>query len=180
MNAAELGKSIRNFRLGLKVSLRELSRCSEISPATLTAIEKGKSSPTLATLDKILKGLGTDLAEFFSCSTENKDKTVFHGDEMQTIADENREYKFLIPKRANIQFEFLYEVIQKSKKETEWETHKGDLGGVIISGGTAILEIQGKGCWTIKKGDSYFIKAGETHRLYAHSKRPVKQVTILV
>lgn len=67
MEPKDLGRGIRNLRIESGIGLRQLSRMADISPASLTAIEKGQSSPVLATLHKVLKALGTDFAEFFMC-----------------------------------------------------------------------------------------------------------------
>ena len=179
MNSDELGKEIRKFRLELGVGLRELSRLSGISPASLTTIEKGATSPTLTTLDKILKGLKTDLAEFFSNSALPPDKSVYRSDELRVLSDENRQYVFLIPKRSDVKFEFIHETIMKTDNETEWDAHDSDLGGYILSGGAAKLEIKEVGEWTLKKGDSFYVKANQTHRLYATSKKAIKLITVL-
>ena len=77
MEPKELGRTIRRLRTAAGIGLRQLGRLADISPASLTAIEKGNSSPTLATLHKVLKALGTDFAEFFSNSSENPQVTVF-------------------------------------------------------------------------------------------------------
>jgi len=95
-----LGAAVRRLRTDAGVGLRQLSRLAEVSAASLTAIEKDKSSPTLATLHKILKSLGTNFADFFANSRVSSDKPVFSGKQMRHITDGHREYAFLLPKRA--------------------------------------------------------------------------------
>ena len=159
--------------------LRELSRLAGISPASLTAIEKGTSSPTLATLHKILKALGTDFADFFSQSTEQALTPVFAGKDMQCLADEHREYVFLLPKHRDIRFEMIHEKIAASEKESEWEVHDCDVGGFIFSGGPARLEIEGVGEWTLKKGDAFYVNAKLKHRIINLGISAMKQITVM-
>jgi len=66
MEMSDVGRRLRQWRLQQKMGLRELSRNADISPAGLNSIEKGQTSPTLATLNKILKALGTDFPAFFA------------------------------------------------------------------------------------------------------------------
>lgn len=40
----DLGRGIRNLRIESGIGLRQLSRMADISPASLTAIEKGRHS----------------------------------------------------------------------------------------------------------------------------------------
>ena len=66
MESTDFGAAIQSLRTQKKVGLRELARRTKMSPASIVAIEKGTSSPNLATLHKILKALGTTFAEFFA------------------------------------------------------------------------------------------------------------------
>ena len=167
------------MRMEAGVGLRELSRLAEVSAASLTAIEKDKSSPTLATLHKILKALGTNFADFFANSGESLDKPVFAGKQMKHITDGQREYAFLLPKRGDMRFEMVHETISPKESMVEWEVHDCDVGGIILSGGPARLEIEGQGQWDIGKGDAFYVKAGLRHRLINIGKRPLRQITVM-
>jgi transcriptional regulator with XRE-family HTH domain len=179
MEPKELGRTIRRLRTEAGIGLRQLCRLADISPASLTAIEKGSSSPTLATLHKVLKALGTDFAEFFASSAEGAESPVFSSKEMRSVADKHREYVFLLPKRPEMRFEIIGETISASESRSEWEVHDCDVGGVILSGGPARLEIEGQGEWRLGRGDSFYIKAGFKHRLINLGKRAIKQITVM-
>jgi transcriptional regulator with XRE-family HTH domain len=179
MEPKKLGRTIRRLRTEAGIGLRQLCRLADISPASLTAIEKGASSPTLATLHKVLKALGTDFAEFFANSAKNTQTPVFSSNEMHSIADKHREYIFLLPKRPDMRFEIIHETIAPSESKSEWEVHDCDVGGVILSGGPARLEIEGEGQWSLRQGDSFYIKAGYKHRLTNLGKRAIKQITVM-
>jgi transcriptional regulator with XRE-family HTH domain len=179
MDPKELGRTIRRLRAEAGIGLRQLGRLADISPASLTAIEKGNSSPTLATLHKVLKALGTDFAEFFADSTENRRMPVFSSKEMHSVADKHREYIFLLPKRQDMRFEIIHETIAPSESKSEWEVHDCDVGGVILSGGPARLEIEGQGQWDLRQGDSFYVKAGSKHRLINLGRRAIKQITVM-
>lgn len=174
----ELGKVIRQLRTEDGIGLRELSRMAGITPASLTAIERGKRSPTLATLHKILKALGSDFAEFFTNSTNKSRSPVFEPKEMVSISDKHRNYKFLLPKRRDVLFEMVDEIISPKEVRSEWEIHDCDVGGMILSGGPARLEVEGQGQWILRKGYSFYIKAGLKHRLVNLGKRAINQITV--
>ena len=180
METKGIGKKIKMLRTRAGVGLRGLSRLAEISPASLTTIEKGETSPTLATLQKILKALGISFADFFAGVTPSNDSPVYPLKDMKSIKDEQRQYTFMLPRRTDVRFGMVYETIAASgDAEVEWESHNFDLGGVIISGGAAKLEIEGQGSWTVKKGDAYYVKAFLKHRLINTGKRPLKQITVM-
>ena len=179
MEPEELGAAIQGLRVGKTVGLRELAWMAEMSPASIVAIEKGASSPNLATLHKILKVLGTTFAEFFANSAKEAALPVFRSKKMRSVADKHREYRFLLPKRVDMRFEMVHETIGPGEQGSEWEEHDCDVPGVIISGGQARLEIEGPGEWTIRKGDSFYVQAGFKHRLLNVGKRPLKQITVM-
>jgi transcriptional regulator with XRE-family HTH domain len=161
------------------MGLRQLCRLADISPASLTAIEKGQSSPTLATLQKILKALGSSFSEFFTNTIETPAEPVWRRKDMRTAADDYRRYTFLLPKSHDKRFEMISETILPTEPEAEWELHECDVGGVIINGGPAQLEIQGQGTWKIRKGDSFYVRAGLKHRLLNLGRGPIKQITVM-
>jgi transcriptional regulator with XRE-family HTH domain len=150
MKPEEIGRHLTLLREKAGLGLREFSRLAGLSPAALSAIEKGKSSPTLATLHKMLRALGTDFANFFNSTGEDKiESPVFLAQSMQTIEDAHRKYTFLLPRREDFRFEGVMETIAHTEKEPEWEQHDCDMGGVVLEGGPVRLEIEGQGQWTM-------------------------------
>ncbi len=174
-----IGRSLAELRTKKKMGLRQLARMAQVSPASLVAIEKGATSPTLATLNKILKAMGSNFNEFFSGQLPDPQIPVFHTNTMRSLNDAYREYTLLFPKRIGMRFEMVLETISPNEKKVEWETHDCDLGGIVLSGQRATLEIAGMGKWNLLKGDAYYIPAGSKHRLINSGKRPLKQVTVV-
>ncbi len=59
-------KRIQQLRKGQKLTIRTLSEKSEISESTLKSILQGTSeNPGIASLKKIMKGLGITVRDFF-------------------------------------------------------------------------------------------------------------------
>jgi transcriptional regulator with XRE-family HTH domain len=79
---AELpGKNVTNLCVGQRskelrersgASQRELARRSGMSPASISAIELGKASPSVEKLKRLLDCPGETLADFFSVGTKSK------------------------------------------------------------------------------------------------------------
>lgn len=179
MDPKDLAKHLVLLRKQKGMSLRQVSRKAVMSPAALSAIENGQSSPTLATLHKILRALGTNFADFFQEAQPQNSSPVFASANAATIEDKYRQYMFLFPKRDDLSFEMIHETISPTEPQSEWETHECDLGGHILSGGPAKLEIEGLGAWDLKKGDSFYVKAGSRHRLTNMGTKPLKQITVV-
>ena len=103
------------------------------SAAYLVSIEKGERNPTIAMLSKILKALGTDLATFFANAASEPESPVFKSKSMKSVSDKHREYCFLLPKRSDMQFGMIHEIIMPQERKPEWEIHDCDMGGVVLS-----------------------------------------------
>lgn len=178
MQPSELGRHIRRLRREAGLGLRELSRSADMSAATLSAIEQGKSSPTLVNLHKVLRALGTDFAGFFAASPGSDDAPVFPAKGMKAIEDAHRRYVLLLPKRADIRFEVLHETLAFRGAQSVWETHDCDVAGVVLAGGPARLEIDGSGQWPVRRGDAFYIKAGLRHRVCTEGRKALELITI--
>ncbi|HIJ73625.1 MAG TPA: helix-turn-helix domain-containing protein [Candidatus Hydrogenedentes bacterium] len=177
MDPSNAGELIKNLRKEKGVSLREISRQVGVSPASLSAIEKGQSSPTLATLHRILKGLGTDFAEFFANPSGENTSPVFPSRNIRCVSDAYRVAELLFPKRDDFRFEMLFETVMPLESEPEWEVHDCDVGGVVLEGGPMRLEIEGVGEWTLGAKDAFYVKAGLEHRATNLGKNPLRLVT---
>ncbi|MFQ5431531.1 MAG: helix-turn-helix domain-containing protein [Nitrospinota bacterium] len=80
-----VGKRIRTLRETKKLSLRLLASAAGVSPATLSLIESGQTSPSVATLEKIADGLGANIAAFFIDKQEEEVVELFSLTERPSI-----------------------------------------------------------------------------------------------
>ncbi|MBC7739329.1 MAG: helix-turn-helix transcriptional regulator [Candidatus Saccharibacteria bacterium] len=72
-----LGNRIRRLRVERNQTLAALSAQSQISVGMLSHIERGKTSPSLKTLDRLRVALGVPLASFFDMSTDqNHERSI--------------------------------------------------------------------------------------------------------
>lgn len=178
MTSKMLARMLVRLRKKQGVSLRQLSRKARLSSASLFAIEKGRCSPTMATLHKLLRAMGTNFTDFFGTSVSETTTPVFRGSEAQTIDDKRRRVVFRFPKRQDLKFEIMEGWVKPSESAVVWETHDFDLGGVILEGGPFRLEIKTAGRWVLNKGDAFYIKAGLKHRGINLGKQLLHRVTV--
>lgn len=64
-NAPDVASQVRLLRERKKISQQALAKASGLSRNTLSLLERGYSSPTLATLQKIANALNVNISEFF-------------------------------------------------------------------------------------------------------------------
>ena len=60
-----IGEKIKNLRKERKISQKRLAELSGISGSFLCDIEKGRTNPSIVTLQKIANNLNTEIKNFF-------------------------------------------------------------------------------------------------------------------
>ena len=178
MKAARHGDRIAVLRKHARISLRELGRKAGLAPASLSAIERGISSPTLGTLHKILRALGTDFAGFFAGTGGPGVSPVFKASDGRIATDARQSCTLLFPKRGDLKFEIMRERIRPTAQPSEWETFDFDVGGLMLSGSVFVIEIEQRGEWPMGVGDAFYIPAGTKHRSTNRGQEPVEIVTV--
>ena len=71
-----IGERLLSLRKERKISQRELARIADISPNSVSLIERGKISPTVATLQNIAMAFGVKIGYFFE---ERDNRSIVHG-----------------------------------------------------------------------------------------------------
>jgi transcriptional regulator with XRE-family HTH domain len=61
-----LGARIKELRNGLQISQEELAGRSNVHWTYLSDLERGRQSPTLDVMNRVVRALGVTLAEFFA------------------------------------------------------------------------------------------------------------------
>ena len=62
----QLGKRVREIRLGQNLTLEEASKRTGLARSTLSKIENEQISPTFSAVSKLVKGLGIDIPQLFT------------------------------------------------------------------------------------------------------------------
>ncbi len=159
-----LGARLKRLRNQSGLTLREVAKLCGIAASYLSNLERGGSSPTLATLTKILHALGSDLESFFSeANGIEASGPVFRRNEMRVVSDASRRYTFLLPRRKDIKVELLDEYTMPGENDPEFESFACDVAGVLLSGSLE-LEIEGEENQVLCPGDSFYITAHKRHR----------------
>ncbi|MDI3547345.1 MAG: HTH-type transcriptional regulator, repressor for puuD [Halanaerobiales bacterium] len=101
----DIGERLKKLRNKRGFSQYQLSNRAGVSQSFLSSIEAGKKSPTVNTLEKICRGLGISLAEFFS---DNSYNLPAH---LQKLLNEVR---YLTPEQDKLLTEFLISIRKKN------------------------------------------------------------------
>lgn len=172
-----VGPALRRLRTAQNLSLRQLAERAGVTASYLSAVERGKISPTIALLGKVLGGLGTDLAGFFTEDQSDQSRFVFRREAMRTVDDGGRRYTFIVPRRKDIPLEIQDEIMFPGENP-EYEELTGDLVGLVLSG-TLLLDLAEVGTELIRPGDAFYVPAGHPARGFCQGDAPVHLITVM-
>lgn len=179
LEATNIGIKLRELREEAGLSLRDLGVAAGVAASYLSSLERGGSSPTLATLRRILVALGTTLEAFFAepSPPAKTEVHVFRREHMRAAADSCRRYTFLLPRRKEMQAEMLDEYLLPGEREPEFETLESAISGVVLAG-ILELDIHDAGVEVLRPGDAFHIPAEAPHRGRCISSEPVRLITV--
>lgn len=172
-----VGVRLQGLRKRYGLSIRDLARKAGVSAAMLSYVERGQNSPSLATLQKVLAALDTDLAGFFAEKDTQGAGPVFRRGQMRIVSDPERTYAILLGKHPGVKLEMLDEQIRPSRRKPEFETLQCDVAGYVLAG-TLTLEIRGRDRQTLRPGDAFYVPQSTTHRGFAAEGETVRLITV--
>ncbi len=143
-----VGARLKRLRLQLGISQRELARRADITNANLSQIEKDVVSPSLSTLEKILRALGVGLAEFFNERAEAV-PAVVSSEALMRVQKNGSSYHVLpVTEARGAPVHLLHQTLAPGTRTgADWSPHSAALAGFVVSGeltltldgGTAVL-----------------------------------------
>jgi len=167
----KLGSKLKRLRLARGYTQEELADRCDLSRSFISQLESDKVSPSVETLERILRVLGTDLKHFFS---DEQKKIIFKKDERVPVYD--------LPKGVNI--EILMDAVEDKEldakivelepgAQTEQESyHDGDEFGYVIEGSVDIY-IDGKR-YRANEGDCFYYSGDCVHYMRNPGKEKAK------
>ena len=73
--SVEIGKRIRNYRIGQKMSQEELAEKCGLHPTYIGQVERGEKNATLESISKITAGLSVTMSTLFEKIESREDTT---------------------------------------------------------------------------------------------------------
>jgi transcriptional regulator with XRE-family HTH domain len=173
----ELGLRIQMLRKRSGLSIRQLAQLAGVTAGMISCVERQKSSPSLATLRKILIALGTDLGTFFGTDQTKQDGPVFLREGMQVVTDKERKYTMIFPRRKDVEVQVFDEHLTHAAQKPPFEKLKCTVAGYVVSG-NLVLEIKGKAEKKLRPGDAFYVPPGVEHRGYAEKGETVRLISV--
>lgn len=159
-----IGRHIKDLRIRRKLTVRELASRSGISHATISLIERDKSSPSVDTLSAILDALGTTLVGFFEDIQQSIPSSPFYSkDDLVEIGNIGAvSYRVLGMNHPNRHILMLHETYEVNADSGATLTHKAQEAGFVVAGEVEVTV--GNDSRVLRKGDGYYFDSQMPHR----------------
>ncbi len=170
----KIGDKIRNLRLKNNLTQSELGNRCDLTKGFISQLEADITSPSLSTLEDILRSLGTNFQEFFS--DEKKEKIVYKKEDVIVKDFGDLRVFWLVADAQKNEMEPVVIELEGGMATEEESPHEGEEFGYVLSG-TATLYV-GSAKHKIQKGESFYFQARSPHYLKNCGKTPLKVLWI--
>jgi transcriptional regulator with XRE-family HTH domain len=172
----QIGQRLKEIRLRLGVSQRQLARVSGVANATISQIEAGKLNPTVSLLKKVLDGIPISMSEFFADDVQFAERIFFRADELTEIAEGGVSYRQVGAKLHNKSIQLLKECYQPGAGTGRHEMrHEGEECGLILSGRLEVTVADQVAVLTA--GDAYYFRSDQPHQFRNAGAEPCELIS---
>ena len=161
----DIGARLRIIRLRHQLSQRALAKKAGVANASISLIESGSTSPSVAALKRILAGIPMTLAEFFSDELPNMQSEVFYRaqDLVEISGGDGISYRQIGSAKSGHALQILSEYYAVGADTgLVMLAHEGEEGGVVLTGRLEVTV--GEFTRVLSAGDAYYFNSREPHR----------------
>ena len=163
---AQFGKTIGRLRRAGALSLGELAEQSGVAKSMISQIEKNESNPTLATITRLSRALGTSVETVLSMPDTIDGVLVEHALRKDTpvlMSDDGLCTLRIIGSMDTIEFVQWYDFTAKPGGKLESSAHPdGSVENLSVLSGTLRVTI-GEEHWTVGAGETLRYRADREH-----------------
>ena len=159
----DIGKKLKELRLQNDLTLGDLASRSELTKGFLSQVERGLTTPSIATLEDILEALGSNLSDFFH--EEEEKQIVFPVQDF--FVDEQEDYTIeWINRYTYNEMEPIILTLHPHKKSHVLSAYQGQEFGYVLKGSVTI--VQGSKKYKVKAHETFYMDGSRSHYLYNH------------
>ncbi|MGD2040076.1 MAG: helix-turn-helix domain-containing protein [Anaerolineae bacterium] len=170
-DAPDVGQHVRAMRHERGLSLRALAELCELSPNTISLIERGETSPSVSTLQRLATALGVHINSFFVDTSEKVKLILTRADERTRSGSASVMLESLgYGLEGQSCDPFMVTLKPKAGSGPHMMAHTGsELIHCLI--GSVEIEVAGTD-YLLEPGDTLLFRAEQTHRWRNPGRRP--------
>ncbi len=179
MGELEIGKQIRLKRTSAGLTLKQLAEKVGCSEAHISQIERGRVSPSIATLKKIADALRTKITDFFVEEEANSEPVVIRPQDRVLISLKrwNARIESLVRTSRNKRMHPFYTTIAPGGGSHGHYSHVGEEFGLVLKGELEI-ELDGE-VYKVRAGESFYYDSSIPHNWNNRGKEDVVVVWVI-
>lgn len=181
----DVGGRLRALRTQFGLSQRQLAESAGVPHGQISMIETNRSSPSVASLRKILGGFGITMSEFFEPDSPLNNQSFFKPDELRDLTSmlyqgNEAAQKMITLKQVGDAKLHGLQILQE-RYEAGADTgstmieHESSEGGIVVTGELEVTV--GEESQVLKAGDAYLFNSREPHRFRNISDRPAEVIS---
>ena len=130
----KIGEKIKNLRIKNALTQEELANRCELTKGFISQLERDNTSPSVDTLELIVRALGTNLAEFFS--EADSEPVVYHlADAIAMHEDDlGHTMHFLVPNAQKLDMEPILLKLAPQGRSKIYPPFEGQAFGFLLNG----------------------------------------------
>lgn len=181
----DVGGRLKALRAQFGMSQRQLADAANVPNGQISMIETNKSSPSVASLRKILGGFGISMSEFFEPEATTPQKPFFTPADLRDLTsrlyqgDELGRQKIAIKQVGDAKAHGLQVLHERYEAGADTGAsmieHEANEGGIVVSGEIEVTV--GQDVRVLKAGDAYLFNSREPHRFRNISDRPAEVIS---
>ena len=167
----DVGARLRGLRESRGLSQRALARLAGVTNATVSNIEQNAVSPSVASLRKLVRAMGTSLAEFFAAGGDGQPRFFYRAAELVELGAGAVSLRLVAAADPTRTLQVLHErYAPGADTGPEMLQHPGEEAGVVVSG--HITLVVGEERQVLGPGDAYQFPSTLPHRFSNHGPEP--------
>lgn len=180
-NAFDVGDRLKKLRISAGLSQRQLAVSADVPHGQISMIETNRSSPSVASLRKILGGMNMSMAEFFEPEAVSPGQVFFGPEDLTDLSSAlptdvgQLTLKQIGDARAH-GLQILKERYEPGADTGETMlSHPAHEGGIVINGEVEVTV--GTQSRILRAGDSYLFNSQHPHRFRNLSDKPAEVIS---
>ncbi|MFT6220963.1 MAG: transcriptional regulator with XRE-family HTH domain [Candidatus Endobugula sp.] len=160
----EMAVRLQKVRKIYGLSQRELAKRAGVTNSSVSMIEQGRVSPSLSSLEKLLKGIPMSIKDFFTIDFNDKADCFFRSYQMFSRSDKTVDCYHLLRDESDERSQLSYEVYEPDSDTGEnMLVDRGRSSGFVVQGKLNVI-ISGQ-IDDLDAGDGFIVEAGHPYRL---------------
>lgn len=180
-----VGARLKAVRQQHGLSQRQLAEAAGVPHGQISMIETSKSSPSVASLRKILGGFGISMSEFFEPDVAASQQPFFTPSELRDLTSLLYQGNDAAMRKITIKqvgdakahgLQILHELYEPGADTgATMIEHEANEGGIVVTGELEVTV--GDDIRVLKAGDAYLFNSREAHRFRNISDRPCEVIS---